>query len=277
MSTMTATPATAPARRYDHAKASLGNVIRSEWTKMWSVRSTPWTLLILVIATAGISVLISWGETTHLDSPGAPARSAIDVTYDSLAGLTLGQLAIAVLGVLVVTTEYSTGGIKATLTAVPNRLRVLAAKGIVFAIVATVVGMITSFATFYVTMPFWSHQHLAAHIGDPGVLRAIIGAGLYILASGMFGFALGAVIRHTAGAITAAVALLLVVPPLMNLLPGTWGKDVYKVFTSNAGSMIATTRPQSDHLSPWTGYLTMTIWWVVPLLIGAYLMKRRDA
>jgi ABC-2 type transport system permease protein len=273
---MTATPQAAP-RRFDHARASLGNVIRSEWTKIWSVRSTPWTLLILVIATAGISVLISWGETTHLDEPGAPARNTIDVTYNSLAGLTLGQLAIAVLGVLVVTTEYSTGGIKATLTAVPNRLRVLAAKGIVFAIVATVVGMITSFVTFYVTMPFWSHQHLAAHIGDPGVLRAVIGAGLYILASGMFGFALGAVIRHTAGAITAAVALLLVVPPLMNLLPGTWGKDIYKVFTSNAGSMIATTMPQSDHLSPWPGYIAMTLRWVVPLILGAYLIRRRDA
>ena len=276
MSTLTAAPQAAP-RRFDHARASLGNVVRSEWTKIWSVRSTPWTLLILVIATAGISTLISWGESTHLDDPGAPARNTIDVTYNSLAGLTLGQLAIAVLGVLVVTTEYSTGGIKATLTAVPNRMRVLAAKGIVFAIIATVVGMITSFLTFYVTTPFWAHQHMAAHISDPTVLRAVIGAGLYILASGMFGFALGTIIRHTAGAITAAVALLLVVPPLMNLLPGTWGKDIYKVFTSNAGSMIATTMPQDDHLSAWPGYIAMTIWWVVPLILGAYLIRRRDA
>jgi hypothetical protein len=270
-------PAQAPARRYDHAQASLGNVIRSEWTKIWSVRSTPWTLLILIVATVGISVLASWGTSTHLDQLSANDRATLDVTYNSLAGLTLGQLAIAVLGVLVVTTEYSTGGIKATLTAVPNRLRVLLAKGIVFAIIATVVGMITSFAAFYAAMPFWDHQGLAAHIGDPGVLRAIIGSGLYVLASGLFGFALGAVIRHTAGAITAAVALLLVVPPLMNLLPGTWGKDIFKVFTSNAGSMIASTVPQADRLSPWPGYIAMTIWWVVPLLIGAYLMRRRDA
>lgn len=276
MSTMTAAPA-APPRRYDNARASLGNVIRSEWTKLWSVRSTVWTLVILIVATVGISILASWGQSTHLDQLSARDRATLDVTFNSLAGLTLGQLAIAVLGVLVVTTEFSTGGIKPTLTAVPNRMRVLLAKGIVFAVVATVVGMITAFAAFYAAMPFWAHQHLAAHLGDPGVLRAVVGAGLYVLASGMFGFALGAVIRHTAGAITVAVALLLVVPPLMNLLPGTWGKDIFKGFTSNAGSMIASTVPIDDRLSPWAGYVAMTIWWVVPLILGAYLIKRRDA
>jgi ABC-type transport system involved in multi-copper enzyme maturation permease subunit len=276
VSTITAAPQAAP-RHFDHARSSLGNVIRSEWTKIWSVRSTPWTLLILVVATVGISVLASWGTSTHLNTLSAKDRATLDVTYNSLAGLTLGQLAIAVLGVLVVTTEYSTGGVKATFTAVPNRLRVLLAKGIVFAVIATAVGMITTFLAFYAAQPFWAHQHLAAHIGDPGVLRAIIGSGLYVLASGLFGFALGAVIRHTAGAITAAVALLLVVPPLTQLLPGGWGHDIYKVFTSNAGSMIATTVQQPRSLTPWEGYFAMTVWWVVPLLIGAYLMKRRDA
>src|SRR5258707_9267640 len=178
-------PAQAPARRYDHARARLGNVIRSEWTKIWSVRSTPWTLLILIVATVGISVLASWGQSTHLADMSPADRATLDVTFSSLSGLTLGQLAIAVLGVLVVTTEYSTGGVKATFTAVPNRLRVLLAKGIVFAVIATVVGIITSFAAFYAAEPFWAHQHLAAHIGDPHVLRAIIGSGLYVLASGI--------------------------------------------------------------------------------------------
>jgi ABC-2 type transport system permease protein len=276
VSTLTA-PAQAPARRYDHARASLGNVIRSEWTKIWSVRSTLWTLLILIVATVGFSVLASWGTTANLNQLNAHDRATLDPTYTSMAGLTLGQLAIAVLGVLIVTTEYSTGGVKATFTAVPNRLRVLLAKGIVFAVIATVVGMITAFAAFYAAEPFWSHYHLAVQISDPGVLRAVIGSGLYVLASGLFGFALGAVIRHTAGAITAAVGLLLVVPPLTQLLPGTWGHDIFKVFTSNAGSMIATVVPQENHLSPWTGYLAMTVWWVVPMIIGAYLIRRRDA
>jgi len=275
VSTTTAVlPATT--RRFDHAGASLTNVVRSEWTKLWSVRSTRWTLLILIVATVGVSVLASWGTTANLARLSAHDRATLDPTYESMAGLALGQLAIAVLGVLVVTTEFSTGGIKPTLTAVPNRVRVLAAKGIVFAVVAIVIGIMTAFAVFYAAMPFWAHHNLGAHLGDPGVLRAVIGAGLYMLASGMFGFALGTVIRHTAGAITAAVALLLVVPPLLNLLPGTWGKDIFKIFTSNAGAMITSTIPADDRLSPWAGYMTMTIWWAVPLIIGAYLLKRRD-
>ena len=108
------------------------------------------------------------GQSTHLSDMSASDRATLDVTFNSLSGLTLGQLAIAVLGVLVVTTEYSTGGVKATYTAVPDRLRVLLAKGIVFAVIATIVGIITSFAAFYAAQPFWAHQHLAAHIGDPG-------------------------------------------------------------------------------------------------------------
>ena len=131
-----------------------------------------------------------------------------------MGGLILGQLAIAVLGVLMVCSEYSTGGIKVTFTAVPDRMRVLLAKGVVLAAISTVVGMITAFGAFFAAMPFWAHQGLAAHLGDPGVLRAVLGGGLYVLASGMLGFAIGAVIRHTAGAITTVVGLLFVAPPL---------------------------------------------------------------
>jgi len=277
VSTAIATPTAPASRRFDHARASFANVIRSEWTKIWSVRSTPWTLLILVVSTVGFGVLASWGTASNFSHLNAHDRATFDATYTTMAGLTLGQLAIAVLGVLVVTTEYSTGGIKSTLTAVPNRMRVLAAKGVVFAIIATVVGMITAFVAFFVSAPIWAHYNLAVHLNDPGVLRAVIGSGLYVLASGLFGFALGAILRHTAGAITAAVGLLLVVPPLTQLLPGTWGHDITKVFTSNAGSMIATTIPQDNRLGPWAGYFAMTIWWLVPLAIGAYLMRRRDA
>jgi ABC-2 type transport system permease protein len=259
------------------SRTSLPHVIRSEWTKIWSVRSTFWTLLILIVATIGISVLASWGQSSNLSHMDPSDRATLDVTYQSMAGLSLGQLAIAVLGVLIVTTEYSTGGIKTTLTAVPNRLRVLLAKGIVFGVIALIVGVITTFGAFYASMPFWADHGLAAHIGDPGVLRAVIGGGLYVFASGMFGFALGSVIRHTAGAITAAIALLLVVPPLTGLLPGKWGDKVTEYFTSNAGSRVTAVVPVHDQASPWIGYLAITIWWVVPLIVGAWLMRTRDA
>jgi ABC-type transport system involved in multi-copper enzyme maturation permease subunit len=275
---VSAATATAPVAFDDrHTHTTLWHVIRSEWTKFWSVRSTVWTLLILIVATIGISVLASWGTTQGLSKMDAHDRATLDVVNLSVAGIGLGQLALVVLGALLITTEYSTGGVKATFTAVPQRLKVLTAKGIILAVVSLIVGLITSFVAFYAAMPFWNHYHLGETLNDPGVLRAVIGAGLYLFASAMFGFALGTIIRHTAGAITAGVALLLVVAPLLNLLPGTWGHDIFKFFTSNAGGQIVTTVQDPKLLTPWSGYITMTVWWIVPLLVGAYLLKRRDA
>lgn len=253
----------------------LGNVVRSEWTKFWSLRSTMWTLLTLVTVTIGTSTLIAWAQTSHLSEKTNLAE--LDPTSMAMAGLAFGQLAIAVLGILVVCGEYSTGAIRTTLTAVPDRTRVLLAKGIVFSTVAVAVGMVTAFGAFFAAMPFWAHHGMATHLSDPTVLRAVLGGGLYVLASGMFGFALGVVIRHTAGAITAAVALLFVVPPLTQLLPGTWGHNVERYFTSNAGQHITDVVRFPGVISPWMGYLTFTIEWIVPLLLGLYLIRRRDA
>jgi ABC-2 type transport system permease protein len=276
---VTTTATAPPAIQFDdrHTHTTHWHVIRSEWTKFWSVRSTSWTVLILFIATVGISVLASWGTSHSYPQMDPSDRATLDVANISLAGIGLGQLAFVVLGALTITTEYSTGGIKATLTAVPKRLRVLFAKGVILAVVALVIGLITSFVAFFVARPFWNGHHLAVGLGDPGVLRAVIGGGLYLFASAMFGFALGAIIRHTAGAITGGIALLLVVAPLLALLPGTWGHTIYKYFTSNAGGQIVTTVQDKTLLTPWAGYIAMTVWWVVPLAIGAWMMRNRDA
>jgi ABC-2 type transport system permease protein len=255
----------------------LAHVVRSEWTKLMSLRSTWWTLLSLVVVTIGTSTLLAWGASSNLNKMSAQDLASLDVTSNSMAGLAFGQLAIAVLGVLIVCSEYSTGGIRSTFTAVPQRLRVLAAKGIVFSVVATVVGAVTAFGAFFASMLFWSRHHMATSLSDPTVLRAVLGGGLYVLASGLLGFALGAIIRHTAGAITAAVGLLFVAPPLTQLLPGDWGRWVSKHFTSNAGQHIADVLHLPGVMAPWTGYLTMTLWWVVPMILGAWLIRRRDA
>jgi ABC-type transport system involved in multi-copper enzyme maturation permease subunit len=262
----------------DHrTRTTVWHVIRSEWTKIWSVRSTFWTLLSLVVVTVGLSTLFAWGASSNLGAMSPQNRANLDVTSQAMGGLLLGQLAIAVLGALVICSEYSTGGIKATLTAVPNRLRVLLAKGLVFAVIALVVGLITAFGAFYVSMIFWSHHGLAAHLGDPGVLRAVIGGGLYVLASGMFGFTIGVLIRHSGGAIATVVGLLFVAPLLTNALPGDWGSTINKYFTANAGQHITDVVHPHGVLMPWAGYLTITVEWVVPLIVGAWLMRRRDA
>lgn len=273
--TTTTAPPTLP-----QGSTSLAHVVRSEWVKLWSVRSTMWTLLLVVILTIGIGALFTWGTESTWEQAPESARATFDAANVSLGGLFLAQLAIAVLGVMIISSEYTTGGIRTTFTAVPQRLRVLAAKGLVLAFVALVVGLITSFLAFFVGQSILSLADLDTTLGSPGVVRAVIGGGLYVAGCGMFGFALGALLRHTAGAVTLAVALLLVVPPFLNLLPGDWGKTVMKLFTSNAGQQITvanTDSISSSLLQPWPGYLVFTLWWVVILAAAAYLLNRRDA
>ena len=273
------TTATAPLRASSAPAggATLSRVTHSEWTKFWSLRSTWWTLLVAFVVTVGFATLIAWGEASTLARMDAQQRATLDVTNLAIAGIGFGQFAMAVLGALVVAGEYSTGGISTTLVAVPNRMRVLLAKILVFGLVAWVVGTVASFVSFFVAMAFWTPHHLAASLSTPTVLRAVFGGGLVALASGMLGLALGALIRHTAGSITAAVALLFVVPLLTNLLPGTWGKAISIRFTTNAGQRITEVIHSPGQLRPWPGYLWMLGECLVLLVIGAWLMRQRDA
>ena len=257
--------------------STLPRVMRSEFTKLFSVRSTAWTLLALVVATIGIGILACWGTNHGWPQMTAKQRADFDPTATSMSGLSLGQLAIAVLGVMVISAEYSTGGIRVSLTAVPQRMRLLTAKALVFTAVAFVIGLATAFGAFYAGQPWFSKRGIGASIGDPDVLRGVIGGALYIAASGLFGLAMGTLLRRTAGAVTAAVALLLVLPPLMNILPGAWGDAVVRYFTSNAGQQIGYVHQSGNYLSPWVGFGVYCLWWIVPLAFGAWLMQRRDA
>lgn len=253
------------------------NVLRSEWTKLWSVRSTRWTLLATVVATLGFTTLAAWGQMANWSHIDPQEKASFDATGNSLDGLYFGQLAIAALGALTITAEYSTGGIRTTLTTVPNRLKLLAAKAVSFGVVALVVGVLSSFAAFFIGQAFYAKHQVEAHLGDPGVLRAVFGGGLYVLGCGLLGFAVGTLLRQSAGAITTAVGLLFVLPLLTNLLPGNWGHKIREYFFSNAGAQIVTVRSDPDLLSPWTGYLAFTVEWMIILAVGLYLVRRRDA
>jgi hypothetical protein len=280
MSAPTATDAgpAQPSARAPRSGSSLPHVIRSEWTKLFSVRSTGWTLLALVASTVGLGILACWGTNHSWSQMSAGDRLTFDPTALSLAGLTLGQLAIAVLGVMVVSSEYSTGGVRATFTTVPQRMKVLAAKTIVLTVVSLIVGWITCFIAFFSGQVWFSKRGVGAALSDPGVTRAVIGGGLYLGASALFGLAMGLLLRRTAGAVTIAIAMLLVVPPLMNLLPGSWGDAVVRYFTSNAGQHIAFVRQTgSNYLTPWVGFGIYCAWFAVPLVVGAWLMNHRDA
>jgi ABC-type transport system involved in multi-copper enzyme maturation permease subunit len=256
---------------------TFGSVFRSELTKMISLRSTRWTLLALVVATVGFGALISWGTAQGYASASISDQLTFDPVANSLAGLAFGQLAIAVLGVLTISSEYGNGAIRGTFTAVPRRGLVLAAKASLVASAGLIFGLISAFAVFFISQPIDSHYGFHISLSHGSTVRAVIGGGLYLAASGLFGFAVGAALRRTAGAIVVAVASLLVVPGLTGLLPGAWGKAVHRYFTSNAGQQISFTVHQTNALGPWSGFLVYCAWWAVILAIAYLLVQHRDA
>lgn len=256
---------------------SFGHVLQAEWTKFWSVRSTTWTFVALVVATAGISALICWAVASSFDSAPPEARAGFDAVSISLAGIILGQAAVVVLGCLTISAEYTSGGIRTTLTAVPHRVRLLLAKAVVLAAITFVAGVLTMLLSFSIGQLVLSTADagLEVGLGDDGVLRAVIGGGLYIVACGLLGFAVGALLRHTAGAITTTLGILFVLPIIANFLPSDWGATVRKYI--NAGNSIFSTTTPEGQLGPWEGYAVFSLWWVVLLVVAAVLIRRRDA
>jgi ABC-type transport system involved in multi-copper enzyme maturation permease subunit len=253
----------------------------SEWTKIRSVRSTVWTLLLFVVITVGFTTLFTWLTASNWTGRDAAARNATvaanPVGFILGAGIGLGQLTICVLGVLVITTEYSTGVIRASLLAVPRRLPMLAAKAAVFALLMVIVAEIVAFACFFIGSAIL-HSHVPVSLSGPNVLRAVFGAGLYLTVLGLFALAVGLLIRHTAGAITTVIGTVLVLPILSGLLPGSWGAHINAYLPEQAGSLIYSTHRESTALlSAWQGFGVFCLWTAVLLAAGAYLLMRRDA
>ncbi|GAA5074901.1 ABC-type transport system involved in multi-copper enzyme maturation permease subunit [Thermocatellispora tengchongensis] len=245
------------------------DVLRSEWIKIRSVRSTLWTLLTTVVVMIALGFLIA-ASTASLGE-----RAAFDPTMASLSGGSVASLVIAALGVLVISGEYRTGMIHTSLLAVPDRLRLLTAKIAVFSAVAFAVSLAASLASFLVGAMVFGED--APGLGDPGVLRAVLGSALFLTAGGLYGLAFGALIRHTAGAIVAVAAATVVLPQMTNLLPGTWGDVVHDYFTTNAGQRILSASPQDGGLGPWAGFGVYCAWITLTMVPAALLMVRRDA
>jgi ABC-2 type transport system permease protein len=263
-------------------RAGFGHLMLAEWTKIRSVRSTAWTLVLFVIITIGLTALFSWVTTANWTGPHAADRDA-RILSDPIgfifgAGIGLGQLTICVLGVLLITTEYSTGVIRASLLAVPKRFPMLAAKIAVFAVLMVVLAEIVAFGSFFVGSTIL-HSRVAVSLSDTGVLRATVGAGLYLTVLGLFALAVGALLRHTAGAISTVIGIVLVVPILTGLLPDEWFFNHLNAYLpQQAGSLVYAVHQSSDQLlSAWEGFGVLCIWTVLLLAAAAYLLDRRDA
>ena len=257
-------------------RAGLAGTVRSEFIKIRSVRSTYWTLIAMIVVTIGFGTLACFGAAQNPDQVG----TNFDATQRSLVGLIIGQLIIAVLGALTITSEYSTGMIRTSLTAMPRRGTLVAAKGIVFAAVTFVAGLIASFASFFIGQAILSGKHLDVTLGDPHVLRAVIGGALFLTACGLLSFGLGLVLRHTAGTITTSVGLLFVVLILANFLPQSWQNDVNRWIPFNAGSSIwsAVPAPLSQHsFAAWPGFAVLASYAAIAIIAGVILFRKRDA
>ncbi|GII77912.1 ABC transporter permease [Sphaerisporangium rufum] len=262
-------PGAAPPVRRTSALGTAGNLLRSEWTKLRSVRSTVWTLLITVVIMIGAAALAA-SATSGGDGNGMPTADRV------LLGASFAQLAIVALGVLTISAEYRTGMIRTTFTAAPRRAGVLAAKAAVFAGTVLVTGLVAAFGAFFIGQAILGGKGLELSLGQPEAVRAVVGAALYLTVTGLIGLGLGTLIRHTAGAITTAVALLFILPPLVAALPGEWGQTFSRYFLSNAGSRVMVTRVNEDLLGPWAGFGVYCLWCAVIAAAGLVLLRRRD-
>jgi ABC-2 type transport system permease protein len=251
--------------------------VRAEWTKLRSVRSTMWTLLATVGLAVGFGALIGASQMGSWDNLDAVERLRFDPTAFSLSGLFLAQLAVGVLGTVLVTSEYATGQIRATFGATPQRVTVLAAKATTFVGVVLGVGLVASFGSFWVGQAIFASKGLAVSISDPGVLRAVAGGALYLTGIGLLGLGIGTVLRRSAGGIASLVALLFILPIVSGFLPASFQDTVGKFFPAQAGMAIFNVVPAPQALSPWVGFSVLLGYGLVSLAVGGLLLVRRDA
>lgn len=249
---------------------------RAEWTKLRSVRSTIWTLLATVGLAIGFGALIGASQMSSWDNLDAVERMRFDPTSFSLSGLFLAQLAVGVLGVLTMTSEYATGQIRATFGATPQRLTVLAAKTATFTAVVFVSGVVASFSAFFVGQAIFASKHLDASISDPGVLRAVLGGALYLTGIGLLGVGVGTLVRRTAGATASLVALLFIVPLVTGFLPMSFQESIGKYLPAQAGMAIFNVVADPRALTPWVGFAVLLAYGAVTLALGATILTRRD-
>jgi len=252
------------------------DVLRAEWTKARAVPSTMWTLIVAAVLGIGLGALISGVAATHYaNSPSTHPNW--DPTSISNSGLSIAQLAIGVLGVLLITSEYSSSSIGTSLAAVPRRGRLLAAKAVVIVVLTFVAVEIIAFVAFLIGQALISGHAPTASLGQTGVLRALVGAGLYGALLGMMGLAFGTIIRNTAGAIAVLVSTIYVLPGISNALPTSIKQTVQEYWPTQAGGQITQVMRTANTLSPWAGLGVFLLFITILSILALWLLTRRDA
>jgi ABC-2 type transport system permease protein len=293
MSTLTTASGGARAvRRSATHRVTFVHVLQSEWIKFWSLRSTLWTLASTVVVMAAVSYLAVFFTAREAFDPGTkPEDAALLVALLNdpsvvLTGADLAKLVVAVLGVLIVTGEYSTGMIRSTLTAVPKRLPALWAKALVLSAVTAVTAAVAVVLSWLVAMPTLRAHDAALDLGDPQTRRILLGGVLYLVGVSLLAFAVGAIVRLSAGALATVLGLLLVVEVMFRTIPADFFRTVSPFLPGTAGHQLLATQDSIEQartmssapvLDPWTGYGVMLAWVAVLLVVAAVLLRRRDA
>jgi ABC-2 type transport system permease protein len=272
----TAVPAVAARRGSSHGRVTIGRVLWSEWVKLWSLRSTRWSFLAGVICMALVGVIaaaIQMGRWSHLSLHERLTIKPIDL---SLTGFDFAQLAIGVLGVLIISGEYTTGMISSSVMAVPKRLPILWSKIGVFASVTFVLMLAASLIAFFGSQAFLGSHGLNVGLGSPDALRAIVGNALFLTVLGILCVAIGTLVRNSAGGISTFVGVMFILPVIFEILPASIGNAVHPYLPSSAGEAVAQAVPGEHMLAPWTGFALFVGYTAVAVAAAALTLKRRD-
>ncbi|MFD7339017.1 ABC transporter permease [Streptomyces violascens] len=258
--------------------ASLPAVLKSEWTKIRTVSSTTWTLACALIVTVAISAALCALMRSQFDDLGPAEKLTFDPTFVSFSGMILGQLAMVVFGVLVVGTEYSSGMIRSSLAAVPRRGTFMFAKLTVATLLALVVGMATSFLSFFLGQALLGPHRTT--IGEPNVLRAVVGAGLYMALIALFSMGVATMLRSSMLSLGILMPFFFLISQILSAVPGA--KNVARYFPDRAGSQIMQVVPDAMNsdpapYGPWGGLGIMVLWVIAALAGGCLVLRKRDA
>lgn len=250
--------------------------LQAEWIKARTLRSTWWNIALTLVLSIGLSALICLGLAVAGDSSEDESvqADALDIT---LVGYNLGTIVVMVLGIMLVTGEYTNAVVRTTFTAEPRRIRVFVAKALVLAAIAAVAGLVVAFGSFVIGRAILETGGLTASLSTAGAWRALFGVSLFFIGAAVFAFVIAALVRNTALSITIVVVLYLVLPPLTGLIP-RWGDDIIRALPLTSGALITGSgEPNPGELGPWQGYAVLWLWIAVLAGIAAFLLRRRDA
>jgi ABC-2 type transport system permease protein len=270
------TPPTVGRATRPPGRVTQAGVFRSEWTKLYSLRSTRYSLLATAVMTIGFGMIASAATVSRWASMSVADKATFDPLATSLLGVRFGVLAIGVLGVLLIAGEYSTGMIRSTMAAVPKRLPVLWGKAGVYGLVALVIAVPAAFIAFFAGQAILSGQHIQIAFSHAGVPQAVLGAAVYLTLVGLFAMGLGAIMRNTAAGIATFAGLMFVLSPLISILPASIANSIDPYLPNSAGEAMMQIGHQANTLSPWAGFAVLAGYVAVTFAMAAILLIRRD-